>query len=114
MATQYPDCFFTAVEVIPDSLQALPTLPNIAFDREPYHKGLNFPDGSVDFVHLRSMGFCIGLDKWAFLMKEVYRILKPDGLVRIEEIDHNVSFTLIKKYIVGLLINIDDSPRVQS
>ncbi|CAO3639449.1 unnamed protein product [Mucor hiemalis] len=103
MATQYPDCFFTAVEVIPDSLQALPTLPNIAFDREPYHKGLNFPDGSVDFVHLRSMGFCIGLDKWAFLMKEVYRILKPDGLVRIEEIDHNPKGTVMIESFIETL-----------
>jgi hypothetical protein len=30
MATQYPECHFTAVEVIPGSLQALPSLPNIS------------------------------------------------------------------------------------
>lgn len=91
MATQYPDCFFTAVEILPNSLQALPALPNIAFDREPYQKGLNFPDASIDVVHLRSMGYCVSLNNWKNLMKEVHRILKPDGVIRLEEIDHSVS-----------------------
>jgi SAM-dependent methyltransferase len=90
MATQYPECYFTAVEIVPDSLQALPMLPNIAFDREPYQQGLNFADNSIDYIHLRSMGYCVGLQNWNALMKEVYRILKPDGLIRIEEIDHSV------------------------
>lgn len=96
MATQYPECHFTAVEVIPDSLQALPSLPNVNFVRDrPYHKGLDFPDNSIDYIHLRSMGLSIGLDKWPQLFQEARRILKPDGVIRIEEISHAVSFLIV-------------------
>jgi SAM-dependent methyltransferase len=93
MATQYPECLFTAIEVIPDSLQALPSLPNISFIRDrPYDKGIDFPDNSVDYIHLRSMGLTVGMDKWPLLFKEARRILKPDGVIRIEEICNAVSF----------------------
>lgn len=93
MATQFPQCTFTAVEVIPGSLQALPSLPNIEFQRDTdFKEGLNFEDGSIDYIHFRSMGINIGIDKWPNLYKEVRRILKPDGIIRIEEIHNAVRF----------------------
>lgn len=93
MATQYPECHFTSVEVIPNSLQALPSLPNVDFRREqPFNASLDFPDASVDYVHLRSLGISISGDKWPILYREVNRILKPDGIIRLEEIHHAVSY----------------------
>lgn len=101
MATQYPDCHFTAVEVIPNSLQALPSLPNISFKRDQtFAQGLDFPDESIDYVHLRSMGLSINSEKWPILYAELRRVLKPDGVVRVEEIHHAVSYlTFIYHFI---------------
>lgn len=96
MATQYPECHFTAVEVIPGSLQALPSLPNISFQREkPFSQGLDFADESIDYIHFRSMGLSIGFDKWPNLYAEVKRVLKPDGVIRLEEIHHAVSVFIL-------------------
>ncbi|GAA5802315.1 S-adenosyl-L-methionine-dependent methyltransferase [Helicostylum pulchrum] len=104
MATQFPQCTFTAVEVIPGSLQALPSLPNIEFQRDTdFKEGLNFEDGSIDYIHFRSMGINIGIDKWPNLYKEVRRILKPDGIIRIEEIHNAPSGTVMIESFIETL-----------
>ncbi|KAG2210254.1 hypothetical protein INT47_003239 [Mucor saturninus] len=104
MATQYPECHFTAVEVIPNSLQALPSLPNISFQRDQlFTQGLDFPDESIDYVHLRSMGLSINAEKWPLLYAELRRILKPDGVVRLEEIHHAPAGTVMIESFIETL-----------
>lgn len=107
MATHYPDCKFTAVELASEPIQVLPELPNITCERgDVLEKGfISVENESVDYIHLRSPGFLIKKHCWAKIFAEIHRILKPDGVIRIEEMHHSVSNIHIKAYLIPCLLN---------
>ncbi|CAO3628991.1 unnamed protein product [Mucor fragilis] len=97
MATHYPDCKFTAVELASEPIQVLPELPNITCERgDVLEKGfISVENESVDYIHLRSPGFLIKKHCWAKIFAEIHRILKPDGVIRIEEMHHSPAGTVM-------------------
>lgn len=46
---------------------------------------LDFPDATFDLVNARYILGFMKRDQWAILLRECYRLLKPDGVIRITE-----------------------------
>jgi ubiquinone/menaquinone biosynthesis C-methylase UbiE len=98
MATHYPNCHFTGVQLGNELMQNVPALPNISFEvGDIFKNGLSFADSSIDYIHLRCAGTIVILEKWPKLFTEISRVLKPEGAVRIEEVD--LSVRKKKRYI---------------
>lgn len=107
MATLYPDCKFTAVELASEQIQVLPELPNVTYERgDVLETGLlSIKNESIDYVHLRSAGSLVKKHCWPKIFAEINRILKPDGVIRIEEMHHSVSNLHINTYLIPCLLN---------
>lgn len=98
MATQFPSCHFTAIEVVPNSfLQDFPPLPNVAFERGlPWIQILqNLDDNSIDYIHLRACSSFLDSDQWHQGLIEMYRVLKPEGVIRMEDFHNLASGTVM-------------------
>ncbi|KAG1458893.1 hypothetical protein G6F46_005778 [Rhizopus delemar] len=98
MATQFPFCHFTGIEVVPNSfLQDFPPLPNVAFERGlPWIQILqNLDDNSIDYIHLRACSSFLDSDQWHQGLTEMYRILKPEGVIRMEDFHNLASGTVM-------------------
>lgn len=98
MATQYPDCRFFGIELIPNSfLQDFPPLPNVTFERGlPYNEIFEkFKDNSVDYVHLRTCSGYLDVTRWTLLIQDIFRALKPGGVIRVEDIHNQPSGTVM-------------------
>ncbi|KAK4686879.1 hypothetical protein P7C73_g3245, partial [Tremellales sp. Uapishka_1] len=80
---------FPAVEVVGLDLapvqpaEGLP--PNVSFVIDDAVRGLPFPDGYFDVVHFRCLTF--GIKNWQGLLDEIWRVLRPGGLVSAVEFD---------------------------
>ncbi|KAI8985819.1 S-adenosyl-L-methionine-dependent methyltransferase [Pilobolus umbonatus] len=115
MATHYPRCQFIGIELVRSLTQGVPLLPNVTFILGNLENGFDIADSSVSYIHLRSMGTFLTTDKWPKLLKEFRRILKPDGLIRIEEIHHSPSgtvmiesfFEALRTILIGMNIDYD-------
>lgn len=98
MATHYPHCHFTGVQVGNESAQNVPALSNISFEfGDIFRNGLPFPDSSIDYVHLRLVGKIITAENWPKLFIEISRVLKPKGVIRIEDLDISVKNRIISE-----------------
>ncbi|KAH7884447.1 hypothetical protein F5I97DRAFT_1937885 [Phlebopus sp. FC_14] len=49
--------------------------------------GLPFHDGQFDFVRMVRMGLHIPEDEWGYVLEQISRVLKPDGILEIIEED---------------------------
>jgi ubiquinone/menaquinone biosynthesis C-methylase UbiE len=95
MATHYPDCHFTGVQLAAEMMQNVPALQNVTFkDGDVLTQGIPCNDSSIDYIHLRCAGAIVSLEKWPKLFSEINRVLKPEGVVRIEELDHSVKHVI--------------------
>ena len=105
MATHYPECKFTGVELATEKIQNLPGLPNITFERENVLKNgfASIENESIDYIHLRCVGSLLKSEDWPKLFSAINRILKPDGIIRIEEMHHSVKIHK-KIYLISCLL----------
>lgn len=54
--------------------------------------GLPFPDNTFDLVNLRMFIISVKKDEWPMVLKEIYRVLKPGGLIQCCEAGMLVNF----------------------
>lgn len=93
MASQYPDCSYIGINLSScGTSDQTPPLPNVKFENENiFENGLvDVQDNSIDYIHLRSAGLLTCLSQWPLVFKEINRILKSGGIIRIEELEHSV------------------------
>ncbi|KAL0097863.1 S-adenosyl-L-methionine-dependent methyltransferase [Phycomyces blakesleeanus] len=85
LATQYPECEFVGTAESTDNVPTNTLLPNVQFEIYTQRGPMPFEDNSVDVVHMRALGLSYTQENWSNVLREAYRILKPSGVVHIEE-----------------------------
>lgn len=99
MATHYPECSFIGIELATHTSDNIPPLANVKFERgNIFEDGLDLEDNSIDYIHLRSVGSIICTSQWPLIFNEINRILKPEGVIRIEELEHSVSLLILFRF----------------
>ncbi|KAG9078366.1 hypothetical protein FRC06_008401, partial [Ceratobasidium sp. 370] len=82
MAEEYPTASFLSIDVKP--LLPFDPHPRIVFEVYDLYAGIAEPDASFDVVHARQ---CVTTTRnFNFLLREMHRVLKPNGVLVITEI----------------------------
>lgn len=92
MAVNYPEHQFTGVD-LSDMFPTTIRPENAQFELINVLGGLPFPDNSFDFVNMRFMMTAFCTTEWPMIIKEIYRVLKTDGVVELMENVFPVSYT---------------------
>nr|CAG8470995.1 7833_t:CDS:2 [Entrophospora candida] len=83
MAEEFPKSTFVGIDIVIDLNDSKKELPgNLALIRHDILDGLPFPDDTFDFVHQKYMVQSLTIDQWSFVIDELIRITKPDGMIR--------------------------------
>ncbi|KAI8338600.1 S-adenosyl-L-methionine-dependent methyltransferase [Chlamydoabsidia padenii] len=90
VAKDYPNCQLTGVDlsdVFPTNIQS----SNIDFKVGNVVAGLPYDDNTFDFIHVRFLIAALREDEWPIVLKELFRILKPGGVIQSGEclVDEN-------------------------
>ncbi|RSL45158.1 hypothetical protein CEP54_014390 [Fusarium duplospermum] len=85
-ADDFPGCEVIGTDISPIQPSWIP--PNLQFQIDDCTKEWTFPEGSLDYVHIRFLTGCIA--DWDGLMKEAYRCLKPGGYIESMEPSANI------------------------
>jgi len=72
--------------------------PEVKFRQWDLRRGIPYPDNSVDLIRMSHLIEHLSLGEAKNLLREVYRILKPDGLARISTPDGDI---IIRHYRNG-------------
>ncbi|RKP07780.1 methyltransferase type 11 [Thamnocephalis sphaerospora] len=89
MATDFPECEFTGVDIAP--LQPTTVLPsNCTFEIGNALEGLSHPDGYFDYVRHSLLVAAIPKDKWQPYVKECARLCASGGWVEMTEFNCKV------------------------
>ncbi|KAG0163216.1 hypothetical protein DFQ30_000517 [Apophysomyces sp. BC1015] len=86
MAVDYPNAQFTGIDmsdIFPTTIRP----DNVSFEMVNILEGLPFEDGSFDLVHMRLMVSGIRVPEWPRVLDEIYRVLKPGGIIQWGELD---------------------------
>jgi ubiquinone/menaquinone biosynthesis C-methylase UbiE len=93
VAAAFPDANVIGIDInlppVDDAaLGKIDTLrpPNYTFAPGNILEGLNFPDGSFDFVHQRALFAAIPHDRWPQVAGELVRLTRPGGWVESLEV----------------------------
>ncbi|KAI8099111.1 S-adenosyl-L-methionine-dependent methyltransferase [Halteromyces radiatus] len=84
MATEYPASHFMGIDIcdtFPNSIRP----PNVDFKLANLTAGLPFPDNTFDLVNVRLFILALKQDEWWYILKEIQRVLKPDGCLQSVE-----------------------------
>ncbi|ORX44010.1 S-adenosyl-L-methionine-dependent methyltransferase [Hesseltinella vesiculosa] len=84
MAIEYPRAKIRGLDMA-DMFPATIRPHNVEFDLHNALDGLPYPTNSFDFVHMRLLIAGWRADEWAYILKEIYRVLKPGGFVQLVE-----------------------------
>lgn len=87
MARAYPTACIVGVDVAATELPYDVIPHNVNFQRVDILEGLPYMSNSFDMVHERLLGLGTPADKWEAMLKEQYRVLKPGGLIQVDEFD---------------------------
>src|SRR4051794_26762321 len=86
MATEYKKAKFTALDILPIFPREIRP-KNVNFVLGNILKGLDFESDTFDYVFMRCMKAAISNDDWPKVIRELLRILKPNGWLELCEID---------------------------
>nr|CAG8561970.1 1981_t:CDS:2 [Entrophospora candida] len=86
MATEYKKAKFTALDILPIFPNEIRP-KNVDFALGNILKGLDFESDTFDYVFMRCMKAAISNDNWPKVIRELLRILKPNGWLELCEID---------------------------
>ncbi|KAG1050814.1 hypothetical protein G6F43_006942 [Rhizopus delemar] len=84
MAVEYPEFKFIGLDMA-DMFPTTIRPENVKFQLHNILHGLPFHDNTFDFVNMRIMLTAFLIDEWPFVIKEIYRVLKPGGFVELME-----------------------------
>lgn len=90
MAVEYPEFKFIGLDMA-DMFPTTIRPENVKFQLHNILHGLPFHDNTFDFVNMRIMLTAFLIDEWPFVIKEIYRVLKPGGFVELMESKFPVS-----------------------
>lgn len=90
MIYDYPNCTYEGCDIVSV------TNSNVSQSQVHYSygnvlEGLDYPDNSFDFVHMRLFILALREDEWPIAIKEVLRVTKPGGIFQLLEFDLKVS-----------------------
>ncbi|KAL0083975.1 S-adenosyl-L-methionine-dependent methyltransferase [Phycomyces blakesleeanus] len=86
MAQAYPDCTFIGIDMA-DVFPKENVPPNVEFKIVNASDLSEFEDNTFGLVHTRLLIAGFPADKWIPMIKEIYRIVAPGGLVQFLEYD---------------------------
>lgn len=89
MAIEFPEYQVTGLDMA-DMFPTTIVPENVSFDLHNVLDGLPYPDNSFDFIHMRLMIVALRSTEWPFVLNEIFRVLKPGGLVQLVESDFTV------------------------
>ncbi|KAI8072669.1 S-adenosyl-L-methionine-dependent methyltransferase [Gongronella butleri] len=84
MAIDYPQAHIRGLDMA-DMFPATIRPKNVDFDLHNALDGLPYPSNSFDFIHMRLLIAAWRVDEWPFILKEIFRVLKPGGFVQLVE-----------------------------
>ncbi|KAI8332075.1 S-adenosyl-L-methionine-dependent methyltransferase [Chlamydoabsidia padenii] len=84
VATEYPHCQLTGVD-LSDTFPTSVRPSNVHFDVGNVLDRLPYEDNTFDFIHVRLFIAALRVNEWPIALKELYRILKPGGLIQSVE-----------------------------
>ncbi len=93
MAIDHPEFEMTGVDMA-DMFPTTIRPENVKFELLNILDGLPYPDNSFDFVHMRLMIIAFRSTEWPVVLKEIFRVLKPGGLVQLVESDFTVRINI--------------------
>jgi ubiquinone/menaquinone biosynthesis C-methylase UbiE len=94
MAIDHPEYHVTGVDMS-DMFPTTIRPENVRFELHNIVHGLPFPDNSFDYVHMRLLIISLKTNEWPMVIAEIYRVLKPGGLVQLVESDFSVKYTSV-------------------
>ncbi|KAI8339541.1 S-adenosyl-L-methionine-dependent methyltransferase [Chlamydoabsidia padenii] len=86
MALDYPRAEIRGLDMA-DMFPTTIRPQNVNFDLHNALEGLPYENNTFDLVHMRLLIAAWRKDEWGFLLKEIYRVLKPGGYVQLVESD---------------------------
>ncbi|KAI9476027.1 MAG: S-adenosyl-L-methionine-dependent methyltransferase [Benjaminiella poitrasii] len=86
MAVEHPYYQFIGVDMA-DMFPTTIRPENVKFELYNILNGLSYPDNSFDYIHMRLMITGLRSEEWPKVIAEIYRVLKPGGLVQLVESD---------------------------
>lgn len=91
MAIDHPEYDITGIDMA-DMFPTTIRPENVTFIlRDVIEGGLPYPDNTFDFIHLRLMIVAFRATEWPVMLAEIFRVLKPGGLLGLVESDFTVS-----------------------
>ncbi|ORZ11941.1 S-adenosyl-L-methionine-dependent methyltransferase [Absidia repens] len=84
VATDYPNCQLTGID-ISDVFPTTIRPPNVQFEIGNVLSRLPYEDNTFDFINLRFFILALRKNEWSTTLQELYRILKPGGVIESME-----------------------------
>ncbi|OAD69066.1 hypothetical protein PHYBLDRAFT_150063 [Phycomyces blakesleeanus NRRL 1555(-)] len=84
VAIDNPCTHITGIDIA-DIFPAIIRPKNADFKLVNVLDGLPFPDATFDFVHMRLLIVAFRINEWDKVIDEIYRVLKPGGLIQLVE-----------------------------
>ncbi|KAL1934950.1 hypothetical protein VTP01DRAFT_4090 [Rhizomucor pusillus] len=89
MATEHPNAHVTGLDMS-DMFPTAIRPENVTFQLANILDGLPYEDNTFDFVHMRQLVVALRSNEWLTVIQEIYRVLKPGGLIQLVESDFTV------------------------
>lgn len=89
MAIEHPNAHVTGIDMA-DMFPTAIRPENVTFQLCNILDGLPYEDNTFDFVHMRQLIVALRAKEWPAVLNEIYRVLKPGGLVQLVESDFTV------------------------
>ncbi|KAI8380626.1 S-adenosyl-L-methionine-dependent methyltransferase [Choanephora cucurbitarum] len=84
VATELPNSELVGIDMI-DIFPSDIRPSNVSFKLNNVLDGISFPNDSFDAVHFRFFNLALRSEEWLPVLKEIYRVLKPGGLIFSKE-----------------------------
>lgn len=99
MIVDYPDCQYEGCDMVEvTNSNVVPIQVKYSFGN--VLEGLNYPDNTFDFVHMRLFILALREIEWPIAIKEILRVTKPGGMIQLIEFDLKVKRAMIKKKLL--------------
>lgn len=88
MILDYPKCDYQGCDIVQVTNTNITS--RFKFSYGNVLEGLDFPDNTFDFVHMRLFILALREVEWPVAIKEILRVTKPGGIIQLLEFDLKV------------------------